>query len=312
MTRYHFNPTTGRPGKCAAKAGKCPFTAQGSSHYDTVEEARSAIEEYFAKPFVSLAGRLAVQRSRIQREILRRYSVDKNWNNVADLVPERDSLDEEILAALPAEGEDLFSPEYRTPLRLAFENLNHDLGDKIIGIQNRSEDFERNTPETARAAHLASDQWLQSLTTDDVQTLVNYSGKSNFAHGDNSKFDSIIKKAPPIEATKVYSGLSDYVAKDILAQLGKKQIRVDYPISTSLNAAQANGFMAPGDNTVALEIETNVGGSMLSVSHSPDEFEILLPSGVYEVLEIKTNIELLWEENGAGRTINKLVKLKRL
>lgn len=43
MAKYHINPETGKPGRCRASAGKCPF-AGDSLHYETVKAARAGFE----------------------------------------------------------------------------------------------------------------------------------------------------------------------------------------------------------------------------------------------------------------------------
>ena len=44
MARYHINPTTGNPGKCIARDGKCPYGTD-LEHFDSIEAAREAFEQ---------------------------------------------------------------------------------------------------------------------------------------------------------------------------------------------------------------------------------------------------------------------------
>lgn len=44
MSKYHVNPTTGKPGKCRAQAGKCPFGG-ADKHFDSPEAATQDYEK---------------------------------------------------------------------------------------------------------------------------------------------------------------------------------------------------------------------------------------------------------------------------
>lgn len=312
MPRYHFNPATGRTGACKAVAGKCPFLLEGSRHYETAEEARAGVELFFTEPYTSLSGRLAVQRSRIQREIIQRNVDGQEYLELLPLINERDALETRMreLKASPDEETPSLSS---TPVKITHGVLNQDMGDHIIGFHNQIEGLQKASAESFDASFSVSEKWVSRLKTEEVHAIALYSSTSDLSKISRELFDKAIKKAPELEPTTVYSGLSEYVGRDVLRQLDSGIINLDYPISTSLNAAQSNGFMREvNGQSVAVEIETTAGASMLAVSHNPHEFEILLPSGSYEVLERRNAVTMLWSKDGAGLTADLFLKLRRL
>jgi hypothetical protein len=323
MPRYHFNPATGRPSLCKATRGKCPFLMEGASHYDTKEEARSAIEEFYSKPYVSLAGRLAVQRSRIQREIIDRDNLAEARSDVVNqLCAERDRIDQEIHTLEPAPDE--VTPKLNTkPMKMLYHGLNTDRGHEIVGFSNEIEGLQEASKESFDAAVAISEEWVSKLKTEEVQLLVTYTGNSDVATEQRELLDKALMKSPPLEPTTVYSGLGEYVGRDVLRQLDSGIVNLEYPISTSLNAAQVNGFMrdtkeyVPGESRgeshdVAVEIETTAGAPLMAITTNPHEAEVLLPSGSYEVVSVRENVEMLWSDGGPGRVANQLIKLRRL
>jgi len=51
---------------------------------------------------------------------------------------------------------------------------------------------------------------------------------------------------------------------------------------------------------------------MEAATHSPHEFEVLLPAGSYEVVSVRENVEFLWDEGGSGRDAELLIQVRRL
>jgi hypothetical protein len=322
MSRYHFNPATGRPSICKATQGKCPFLLEGARHYDTKEEAQAGIEKFYTETYTSLAGRLTVQRSRVHHEIIFKMA-DASYAELIPLLNERSEIEKAIEELEPADDEVM--PKLTTkPMKLTHGTLNKDQGDKIIGFSNTIEGFKEASKENFDAAIEISEEWVSRLTTEEVKVLVEYTHHTEVSASNRELFDKALKKSPPLEPTTVYSGLSKYVANDVLRQLDSGIVNIDYPISTSLNAAQINGFMRhTGDDMevlrgnetlheVAIEIETTSGAPLMALSTNPHEFEVLLSSGSYEVVNIREDVTMLWGEDGLGRTANQLIKLRRL
>lgn len=323
MPRYHFNPATGRPSICKATKDKCPFVAEGARHYDSKEEARAGIEQFYTESYTSLAGRLIVQRNRIQREIIDRSNAGEDWPTLRPLCKERDQLDDLIAELKPASDEE--TPKLSTkPMKMLHGPLNNDKGDEIVGFSNKIEGLQATSKETADAVIAISEEWVSKLKTEEVQVLHEYTGNTAMAVNHRETFDKALRKSPPLEPTIVYSGLSKYVGNDVVSQLDSGIIDLDYPISTSLNAAQVNGFMRDlgGDaamsladeerDLVAVEIETTTGAPLAAITSNPHEFEVLLPSGSYEVIGVRKNVTMSWNEGGSGRMANRLIQLRRL
>ena len=320
MLRYHFNPATGRTGICKAKPGKCPFLAAGSRHFDTREEAQAAVELFFTESYRSPLGRLSVQVSRIQREIIKRYAKSEDYSEQIPLINERDSLYDlrDLELAKINDGAQIAEvaqvSKKSGARQIVCSKIYQETDTGFVGLRNRIEELEVACPETFKAAIDVSEEWISNLTSEEVRVLLLYTHSPDQALAQRDLLDQTIRKALPLKPTTVFSGLSKYVGNDVISQLSTGIIKLNYPISTSLNPAQANSFMEEriDEKLVAIEIETNVGASMIALSHSAHEFEILLPSGSYEVLEIKNDLKLLWEKDGVGRTANLFVKLRRL
>jgi hypothetical protein len=322
MPRYHFNPATGRPSICKATQGKCPFLLEGAGHYDTKEEARAAIERFYSEPYVSVAGRLAVLRSRVQREITKRFSKDRKDPSLKQLISERNTLQDSVYELEQDPSEE--TPKLKTkPMKLVHGELNKDLGHQIVGFTNELETLQTVSSETEEAGVAISEVWVSQLRTEEVKLMLRYTSHPATAQENPELFDKALRKAPPLEPTTVYSGLSRYVAEDVLKQLDSGIVDLDYPISSSLNAGQTNGFMrhigtdeelnrTGKVELIALEIETTTGAPLMALSTSLHEFEVLLPSGSYEVIGVRKDVQMLWGEGGSGREASKLIKLRRL
>jgi len=324
MARYHFNPETGKASACRAKPGNCPFVTAGAQHFDTLEEARAGVERYFTEEYASNIARYAILYNRIQHHILASKDDDESWEAVLPYITERDALERFIRDMKPESYPITFTLD-STPQRLIHGALNRDDGEhRIIGFGNDVHEFRGAQEKTFQAALNLSEDWVSKLDAEEAHAVVEYSGNADALRGKTAIIDRALAKAPRLEPTIVYSGLSKHVANDVLSQLDSGLVKLDYHISTSLNAAQVNGFMehtgtdeelmatnAQGHH-VAVEIETTVGGSMMAVSHSLQEFEVLLPSGEYEVIGVRENVETHWDDNGMGRTAQKLIKLRRI
>lgn len=313
MVRYHFSPETGNAGICRAKVSPCPYFSDGYPHFDTINEARKGAEEFFANP-PSEATRLVVMRSRIHKEINIRFAENpQSYSDLKPLIKIRDDLDKRLWSLHGESSSDARDLSLSEGIMSPVE-LNVDHGDRIEGVENNLAEAYKTFEASITASTEISEQWLNNLSSSEVKTLLEYSGRAATANGRAHILDEIIRKAPPFKEIIVYSGLSSYVAEDVIRQADSERIKLDYPISTSLNAAQVNGFMQrdPEGRHIALEIVTREGGSMAAVSHSPHEFEVLLTSGEYEVLEKRTNVMFLWGENGAGRKADVVLKLRKI
>lgn len=322
MARYHYNPTTGEPGLCRANPGNCPFLAQGSIHFDSKEGARSGYEQFQERGFQSLTAQLMVSRARVQREIIRLFSdseikdTDEGKTAIYALVKERNSIGDALRSSATALSHDLPAPS-AAPRRVIHEKIGTHRGDTIVGISNLQEGLNEAAPRTAESMVEISEQWLSRLSPAEARAVLDYSGDPSSANGNGEILTSAALKAPPLEPIKTYSGLGIHVTKDVLSQYESGRIELGYPISSSLNPAQVNGFMGRFEGhvqqkAVALEIETSVGGSMAAASHSPHEFEVLLPAGSYEVVSVRENVEFLWSRGDSGRTAELLICVRRL
>lgn len=326
MASYHYNPSTGEPGYCRAKPGNCPFTEQGSTHSDSKDGARRAYEEFQENGFQSLTAQLMVNRARVQREIIRiftdpeRSREDDSRNGLNELVGERNAIERAMRNSTDKLLHDP-QPGATKPQQAVYETIGEDRGSVFIGIGNQQEDLDAVAPRTGEAMVQLSEEWLSQLSPAEARAVLEYSGNPETANGKGEILSEAVLKAPPLKPTKVYSGLSIHVAKDVLAQYESGRIELDYPISSTLNPAQVNGFMGKIEVTpdglvqtkaIALEIETTRGGSMAAASHSPYEFEVLLPASTYEVVSVREDVKFLWSENGYGRDADLLIKLRRI
>lgn len=331
MARYHYNPSTGEPGQCRAKAGNCPFLAEGARHFDTKEGARRGYEEFQETGFQSLTAQLMVTRARLQREIIELFAreIDDPLSAEEDLLlntlaSERDSVSRAI-GTSSTDFPHIPTVKGELPHKVLQEEVADDRGSVIIGISNKEEELAEKAPQTSLALVKASEEWLSRLTTEEAKAVWAYAGNPESANGKGEILSQAIEKSPLMEPTKVFSGLSQHVALDVMAQVDSGKINLDYPISTSINPAQVNGFMTnffidESDSSkkiqnmpsVALEIETTVGGSMAGASQALHEFEVLLPAGTYEVVERREHVKFLWDEDGAGREASHFIKLRRV
>jgi hypothetical protein len=323
MARYHYNPSTGESGQCRAKAGNCPFLAEGARHFDTKEGARRGYEEFQEAGFQSLTAQLMVTRARLQRQIIELFTKKQDEPLSSEqerllraMADERSSIE----SAIKNSSKDFphtASVKGEKPKKVIYEEIADDRGTVVIGISNVEEELVAKAPQTARALVNISEEWLSRLSTEEAHAVWNYALDPNSANGKGEILSEAIEKAPTLEPTKVFSGLSNHVARDVMSQVASGKVTLDYPISTSMNPAQVNGFMGKFEGLVAqpgiaLEIETTVGGSMASASHALYEFEILLPAGTYEVVEERKDVKFLWSEDGVGREADHFIKLRRV
>lgn len=324
MTRYHYNPSTGEPGYCRAQPGNCPLTAHGSQHFSSKEDARKGYEKFQEGGFRSLTAQLMATRAQVQREIIRLYTDPEQkegyGERIDELVSERRSLEKALRDSSDAL---LHEPQTENQLqasvhqKIIHEAIGSDRGATVVGISNLQEGLSKVASKTADALVKVSEEWLSGLSPAEARAVLEYSGAPETANGRAELLSKAALKAPTLEPIRVYSGLGVYVTKDVLSQYESGRIDLAYPISSSLNPAQVNGFMGMFDGyvktkSVALEIETTVGASMAAASHSPHEFEVLLPAGSYEVLSVKEGVTFLWEEADSGREAELLIKLRRI
>lgn len=320
MTRYHFNPETGNPNVCRAKPGKCPYLKDGIGHYASKEATRAAVEEFYETPFVSKYAQILYARHRIQEEIFFLWDdrdQEKNQEEIAVLVKERAVLDDAIREMnfddMREESIDLSHEVVALP-----ENrLNRRDGKTIYGTVNMNEGIIEKDPELYKALSDLSVRWMKHLSTEEMSVVNQYASNPKDVRDKLSVLDQALKRAPSLEPVIVWSGLGSYVADDVLRQYESGRIKLDYPISTTFNAAQINGFMEPFSldkaEHYALEIETTEGASMMAVSHNSREVELLIPSGEYEVIGIEENVRFLWNEDSeSGRMADKVIRVRRV
>lgn len=61
MMKFHINPSTGEPGSCSAKEGKCPYGAD-APHFTTKEAARKHFEKTQEDPLASIVSKYGVRK----------------------------------------------------------------------------------------------------------------------------------------------------------------------------------------------------------------------------------------------------------
>lgn len=320
MPRYHFNPQTGNPNVCRAKPGKCPYISEGVGHFTSKEESRAAAEEFYSKTYVSPYARLLVARQRLQERInaiLDRPDKELRRDELNALVAERNAMDK-VLGELVATPDGTASLDRSHEVWKVPENkLVTRKGNKLWGSANTFESIVRLDETLYRNLVALSESWATSLSTKDAHAMNEYASGVNMTER-HAELNAILEKSPRLSPTTVWSGLSVHVAKDVLSQYESGTVTLGYPISTTLNAAQVNGFMEmtlerPND-LYAIELETTRGASMLAFSHNTREMELLVPAGTYEVLGVEENVKFIWESKKyeeSGRVATKLIKLRR-
>ena len=334
VSRYHINPKTGNANICRANYGNCPYEKDDfAEHYDTKQEAQKAYEKHMENP-VSEISRLIGVRSRTHQAIMKEF-VENDTSPFSDpkqasLISLRDRIENFFDNYIP-NGVDDSGKFNKNPVNIRAPRVVH-TDNSIIGFGNDVEEMMKEQPELWNDMDKAAEQWINNCSSDEAWSVFKYSCSSNeYAQTYSEKDEVFVKnlnnalnKSPKFrEPLTVFSGLS-YETRDlVLAQnpeIGSK-IHIGRALSTSVNPAQANGFMR-GDNVVdgkivegkhvALEIIAEHGGVMSSVSRHQHEFEVLLPEASYEVVGFEENKELMWGEGRRGVTADLVIKLRQL
>lgn len=332
--RYHTNPQTGNANICRAKFGNCPYEREDfAEHYDTKEDAQKAYEKQMENP-VSEISRLIGIRGRAHQAIMEEFT--KNGTSPfgdteqAARVKLRNAVEDAIEKYTPTGVDDSGKIDNK-PVKIRAPKVVH-TDDSIIGFGNDVEEMMNEQPELWNDMAKSGEQWIGNCSSDEAWSIFKYSCSSDeYAKTYSEKDDVFVKylnnalnKAPRFnEPLTVFSGLS-YETRDLLLAQNLKigsEIKIDRVLSTSVNPAQANGFMR-GNNfvdgkivegkNVALEIITDSGGVMSSVSRHQHEFEVLLPEGSYEVVGTEENKELKWGAERGGITADLIIKLRRI
>lgn len=333
-SRYHINPKTGNANICRAKFGNCPYEREDfAEHYGTKEDAQKAYEKQMENP-VSEISRLIGIRGRAHQAIMEEFTKNDTSpfgdTEQAARVKLRNAIEDAIEKYNPT-GVDDSGKLNNKPVKIRAPKVVH-TDDSIIGFGNAVEEMINEQPELWDDMAKSGEQWIGNCSSDEAWSIFKYSCSSNeYAKTYSEKDDVFVKslnkaleKAPKFsEPLTVFSGLSCETRDLVLAQnpeIGSK-IHIGRALSTSVNPAQANGFMR-GDNFVdgkivegkhvALEIIAEQGGVMSSVSRHQHEFEVLLPEASYEVVGFEENKELMWGEGRRGVTADLVIKLRQL
>lgn len=334
MSRYHINPKTGNANICRANFGNCPYEKDDfAEHYDTKQEAQKAYEKHMENP-ISEISRLIGVRSRTHQTIMKEF-VENSTSPFSDpkqasLISLRNRIENFFDNYVP-NGVDDSGKFNKNPVNIRTPRVVH-TDNSIIGFGNDVEETMKEQPELWNDMAQAGEQWIGNCSSDEAWSIFKYSCSSDeYAQTYSEKDEVFVKnlnnalnKSPKFrEPLTVFSGLS-YETRDLVLaqdpQVGST-IKIDRVLSTSVNPAQANGFMR-GDNVVdgkivegkhvALEIIAEHGGVMSAVSRHQQEFEVLLPEGSYEVVGFEENKKLLWGEGRRGLTADLIIKLRQL
>lgn len=333
-SRYHINPKTGNANVCRAKFGNCPYEVNDfAEHYESKAEAQRAYEKQMTNP-VSEISRLIGIRGRTQQAIMEEFTKNDTSpfgdSEQAARVKLRDAVENAIEKYIPT-GIDDSGKLNNTSTTVRAPKVVH-TDDSIIGFGNDVEEMLNEQPELWNDMAKSGEQWIGNCSSDEAWSVFKYSCSSDeYAQTYSEKDDVFVKnlnkaleKAPKFsEPLTVYSGLSHRTRDLVLSQNPSvgSTVKINRVLSTSVNPAQANGFMR-GDNVVdgkivegkhvALEIIAEHGGVMSAVSRHQQEFEVLLPEGSYEVVGFEEDKKLLWREDGVGVKADLIIKLRQL
>jgi len=334
VKRYHINPKTGNANICRANFGNCPYEKNDfAEHYDTKEEAQKAYEKQMENP-ISEVSRLIGVRGRTHQAIMKEF-VENRTSPFSDpkqssLIDLRNKVENTLNDYIPNNVNDSGKLNNK-PVKIRAPKVVH-TSDSIIGFGNDVEEMMKDQPDLWDDMDKAAEQWISNCSSDEAWSVFKYSCSSDeYAKSFSEKDEVFVKnlnnalhKSPKFEEPlTVFSGLS-YETRDlVLAQNPKigSTIKLDRALSTSVNPAQSNGFMR-GNNfvdgkivegkNVALEIVTDKGGVMSSVSRHQHEFEVLLPESSYEVIGLEEGKEFKWGEDKGGVTADLIIKLRRV
>lgn len=295
---YHINPETGNSNICKASKNPCPYQALGDDHYSTAEEARSAFEEKMKNP-MSRAAELSIRRIELYEHIILE-SLKENADRLSlyKLVDRRTALENAI--------ERLSNSKDTAPktgvIEAELTSLSFTGDEPRVGFQNRFETIYEKQNELLTQFKDASIAWAKTLSSKEISALTEYSkGYHELVEKDNpahehiaSALNKLVKFKKPV---KVYSGVNEYTQAKLTPQLNNKTIKIDRPISTTLNPGQGNAF-SHYKNSMMLEIEIDEGAPMHATTVHPHELEIMLPEGEYEVVEKKTGLSYSYGKNG--------------
>lgn len=333
-SRYHINPKTGNANVCRAKFGNCPYEVNDfAEHYESKAEAQKVYEKQMENP-VSEISRLIGIRGRTQQAIMEEFTKNDTSpfgdSEQAARVKLRDAVENAIEKYTPT-GIDDSGKLNNTSITVRAPKVVH-TDDSIIGFGNDVEEMLNEQPVLWSDMAKSGEQWIGNCSSDEAWSVFKYSCSSNeyaktYSEKDNvfvKSLNKALEKAPKFsEPLTVFSGLSCETRDLLLAQKPEigSSISIDRVLSTSVNPAQANGFMR-GDNVVdgkivegkhiALEIIAEHGGVMSAVSRHQQEFEVLLPEGSYEVVGFEEDKKLLWREDGVGVKADLIIKLRQL
>lgn len=333
--RYHINPETGNANLCRADFGNCPYEKNNfEEHYATKQDAQKAYEKRMENP-VSENSRLMKTRGKIQQAIVNRLmdhsgstaflSKDKEHISSVHL---RNRIDD-FLSSYSPTGVDDSGRLDTTPLTIRAPKVSY-TDNAIVGFEGVYEDIHKDYPELLNDMNNAGEKWIDNCSSDEAWAVYKYSCDSTeyaetYSQNDNvfaENLNNALTKAPKFsEPLTVFSGLS-YQTRDLVMEQNPtvgSVVNIDRVLSTSVNPAQANGFMR-GDflsngeivdgKKVALKIIADRGGAMSSVSRHQDELEVLLPKSDYEVVEIEQNKELMWGEGKKGMVADIVLTLR--
>lgn len=333
--RYHINPKTGNANLCRADYGNCPYEKNNfEEHYATKQDAQKAYETRMANP-ISENSRLMKIRGKVQQTIMNRLM--DHSGSTAFLSKDKEHISSVYLRNRIDDFLDSYSPTgvddsgrlNNTSTTIKSPKISY-TDNAIVGFEAMYEDISKDYPELLNDMNNAGEKWIDNCSSDEAWAVYKYSCDSTeyaetYSQNDNvfaENLNNALNKAPKFsEPLTVFSGLS-YQTRDLIMKQNPavgSVVNIDRVLSTSVNPAQANGFMR-GDflsdgkivegKNVALKIIANRGGAMSSISRHQDEFEILLPKSDYEVVEIEQNKELMWGEGKKGMVADIVLTLR--
>jgi hypothetical protein len=336
-TTVHVNPNK----KTNSKKTVLPIAVSSNTPFVTSNEGLVEVTDLLAQPDSSWRVHdFIYRRNLVHNHILANYRFGKDDTDAFEALRPymtlRDTLEKPEayidMDALPTDdGLDFMASD------VVVESVFVD-GQERQGFSN-----ELSHPDDARdaireASSELSRVWLAGLSSADASAAYGYSSSSDdyaAQHGNSSlperwrDFEDAVARSPKVTPFVTYTGVNAHYVDDILAQVGSGEVVLDRVFSSSLNPAQVNGFATAWDTldpdrgegaTLVLEVETDRGAFMDVIARLPDEMEVMLPKGRYEVIEVLDSIEYLWGDHGdhtngkerVGRVIDKTVRLRFL
>lgn len=198
------------------------------------------------------------------------------------------------------------------------------INDELTPDAERDEINERLLP--------LSRNWVRSLSSAEAAAVFQYtldSRKYAFsANGEDrsqwAHFDDAVSNAPTLKPFVAYSGVNRFHVESTMNKIEEAgvggEIEFDRVLSSSVNPAIVNSFaeslyegedgFSGKERTLVLEVLTDRGASVGALSAHPQEMEVLLPRGKYEVVGMKENVSYYWGVSKMGRTMTNTVSLK--